>query len=99
MDPSPPAFRFDAKRAVVVSVLQIVLVAAAVMVSQLGLPVRASMTAVMALTTLNAMLIAFLLLGVARDGRLVSVFAIIVAVQIIGLLVWPAWDIYERVRP
>ena len=91
-------FRFDARRAVAISIVQVVLVVAAVAVSQLDLPVRANMVLVMGLTTLNAMLIAFLLLGVRRDGRLVFVFALITTVMVLGLLAWPAWDVYERLR-
>lgn len=89
-------FRFDARRAVAISIVQIALVGAAVAVSRLDLPVRTNMALVMGLTTLNAMLVAFLLLGVRRDGRLVFVFALITTVMVLGLLGWPAWDVYER---
>jgi hypothetical protein len=99
MDSSPTTFRFDRGRAALVSVAQLVLVAAAVAVSQLDLAVRTNMAIVLLLTIVNAGVIAGLLLGVRRDGRLVWTFALVTAVLVLGLLAWPAWDIYERVRP
>jgi FtsH-binding integral membrane protein len=80
-------------------VAQLVLVGVAVIVSQLDLASRTNMAIVLALTLLNAAVIAVLLLGVRRDGRLVWMLAAITAVLVLGLLAWPAWDIYERVRP
>jgi hypothetical protein len=96
---SPSGFRFDMRRAAMTAVLQLALVGAAVGVSQLDLPVRTSLAIVLALTGLNGLIVAMLLLGLRGRGPMVSLFAIIVVIFVIGLLGWPAWDVYERVRP
>jgi hypothetical protein len=96
---SSPGFQFDTRRAALTALVQMVLVAAAVGISQLDLAGRTTLWLVLALTALNGMLVVFLLLGVKRSGWMVSVFAVITAIFIVNLLAWPAWDIYERVRP
>lgn len=96
---SSPGFRFDARHAAATAIVQLVLVAAAVGISQLDLGGRTTLWLVLALTTLNGMLVAFLLLGVKRSGWMISLFAVITVVFIVSLLAWPAWDVYERVRP
>ena len=98
MDSTPETVRDGSGGMVLVSVAQLALVAAAVAVSRMNLAVRTSMALVLALTLVNAAVIAVRLLGVRRDGRLVWTFAVVVAVFVISLLAWPAWDIYERVR-
>jgi membrane associated rhomboid family serine protease len=92
-------FHFDGRRAAAVACLQIALVMAAAWVSRLDVPPRTSMAIVGALTAVNGLLVAFLLLGVGRSGRLVSLFAIVLVAFLVNLLGWPAWDVYERVRP
>lgn len=92
-------FRFDSRRAALASVVQIAIVVIAVAVSRLDLPVRANITIVMSLTVVNAGIVALLLLGVRRDGPMVWVFAAIIAFFAINCLFWPAWDIYEHMRP
>jgi hypothetical protein len=95
---APSGFHFDARRAAATAVLQVALVAAAVGVSQLDVPVRTRIVMVLALTGINGLIVAMLLLGVRRSGRMVSVFAIVIVTLVIGLLGWPAWDVYERMR-
>lgn len=75
---------------------QLVLTGAVVLLSRLG--GRIGMTAVMLVAAVNASLVAFVMMGVRRDGRLVSVLAVMTVLLLIGLLVWPAWDVAERAR-
>src|SRR3954447_13865921 len=89
---------FELRRYLSVFVMQLVLTAVAVLVSQSNLSARTSMAAVALLAVLNAGIVAVALMGVRRDGRLVSVLALALIVFVVGLLVWPAWDVYERAR-
>ncbi len=89
---------FELRRYLAVFVAQLVLTAVAVLVSQSNLSARTSMAAVALLAVLNAGIVAVVLMGVRRDGRLVSVLALALIVFVVGLLVWPAWDVYERAR-
>jgi heme/copper-type cytochrome/quinol oxidase subunit 4 len=86
------------RRYLTVFVLQLALTGAAVLVSRLELGVRTSVAAVMLVAMLNGGLVAFALMGVRRDGRLVSMLVLAVLVFVVGLLVWPAWDVYDRAR-
>jgi hypothetical protein len=85
----------DFRRAALVTAAQLALMLAAVLVSRLGLGVRTTLIAVMGVTAVNGGVIALRLLGVRRE-RLIAMLAIVTAVFIIGLLAWPAWDVYER---
>ena len=89
---------FGLGRYLAVFVAQLVLTGVAVLVSQLNLSARTSMVAVAVVAVLNAGMVAVALMGVRRDGRLVSVLALAIIVFVVGLLVWPAWDVYERER-
>jgi hypothetical protein len=40
--------------------------------------------------------VAFTLMGVRRSGRWVLFLLLATTVFVVGLLVWPAWDVYER---
>jgi heme/copper-type cytochrome/quinol oxidase subunit 4 len=77
---------------------QLALTGAAVIIAEAGAGGRLQMAAVVAAALVNALVVAFLAMGVRRDGRLVAVFAIAVAVVLVGLLAWPAWDVYERAK-
>lgn len=79
-------------------VVQLLLMLATVAVSQLDLGVRLGMTAVMLLASVNAIVVAVVLMGVRREGFLVRMLAVLTLAHIVGLLVWPAWDVAYRVR-
>ena len=81
-----------------VFVSQLVLTALAVLVSRMDLGGRWGGVVVMGVATVNGLLVAIMLLGVRREGRLVSVLALAVVVFLVGLLVWPAWDVAQRTR-
>jgi hypothetical protein len=89
---------FELRRYLAVFVAQLVLTGVAVLVSQLDLGVRTGVAAVTVVAVLNAAMVAVVLMGVRRDGRFVSALALAVIVFAVGLLVWPAWDVYERAR-
>ena len=75
---------------------QLVLTGVAVLLSRLG--GRAGMTAVMLVAAVNAALVAVVLMGVRRDGRIVRMLALATVVFLVGLLAWPAWDVAQRAR-
>jgi len=89
-DPAP-----DVRRFLFAFVSQLVLTAAAVLASRLNV----GTIAVMSLAAVNASIVAVTLMGVRRDGRLISLLAAATLVFLVGLLIWPAWDVYERMRP
>ena len=88
----------DTRRHLVTLASQVVLMLATVAMSRLDLGVRLGTTAVMLLAAVNATVVAVVLMGVRRDGPLVRMLAVLTLVVLIGLLVWPAWDIAYRVR-
>jgi len=88
----------DSRRHLVTLALQLLLMLATVAVSRLDLGVRLGATAVMLLAAANATVVAVVLMGVRRDGRLVQMLALLTLVVIVGLLIWPAWDAADRVR-
>ena len=88
----------DTRRQVMTFAAQLVLMLATVAVSRLDLGVRAGAAAVMALAAVNAGVVAVGLMGIRRDGAFVRMLAVLTLVVIIGLLVWPAWDVAYRVR-
>jgi heme/copper-type cytochrome/quinol oxidase subunit 4 len=98
MTPTSADATVNLRRYLTVFVSQLVLTGAAVLVSRLNLGVRTSVAAVMFIAVLNAGMVAFTLMGVRRDGRFVSIMALAVLVFVLGLLVWPAWDVYDRAR-
>jgi heme/copper-type cytochrome/quinol oxidase subunit 4 len=81
-----------------VFVSQLALTAAAVAVSQSVSATRFRIVGVMLLAAVNGLVVALVMMNLRRDSRLVAVFAIVLAVCLAGLLAWPAWDVYERVR-
>jgi caa(3)-type oxidase subunit IV len=88
----------DTRRHLVTFASQLLLMLATVAVSRLGLGVRLGTTAVMLLAAVNATVVAVVLMGVRRDGLLVRMLAVLTLVVMVGLLVWPAWDVAARVR-
>ena len=83
------------RRATVVFGAQLALLAATVVVARLASG-RAGITAVMLLAGVNALVVAFVLMGLRRDGRAPIALAILTVVITVGLLFWPAWDIAYR---
>ena len=88
----------DIRRHLLVFASQLLLLLVTVAVSRLDLGVRLGTSAVMLLAAVNATVVAVVLMGVGRDGRLVRMLAVLTLVVIIGLLVWPAWDVAARLR-
>jgi ethanolamine utilization microcompartment shell protein EutS len=84
------------RRTVSITATHLELMLAAVLVSRLGLGRTMNTVVVMALTIGNAAIIAGPLLGVRRD-RMIAMLALVTAIFVLGLLAWPAWDVYERV--
>lgn len=83
------------RRATVVFGAQLALLAATVVVARLASG-RAGITAVMLLAGVNALVVAFVLMGLRRDGRAPIALAVLTVVITVGLLFWPAWDIAYR---
>ena len=79
-----------------VFVAQLVLTAAAVLISRTAGRGMAGSAAVMAVALTNAGIVAFTLMGVRRGGRWVLFLLLATTVFVVGLLAWPAWDVYER---
>jgi hypothetical protein len=90
--------RARSQRHIAAGVAQLLLTGLAVGLSQVGLGLRAGIVAIMGVATLNAMMVAVLLLGVRREGRLIWIGAVSTVFLMIGLLVWPAWDVWVRAR-
>jgi caa(3)-type oxidase subunit IV len=88
----------DVRRSLTLLVAQLALTGAAVLVSRMELGVRIGMAAVMLIAAVNGLMVAVFLMGIRRDGRLVTLLALGTLVLIAGLLVWPAWDVSQRVR-
>ena len=78
--------------------VQLALTVLAVMASRMNLGEHARSVAVMSVAIVNGLVVAIALLGVRRSGWLVSTLAVSVVVFIVGLLVWPAWDVAQRAR-
>jgi caa(3)-type oxidase subunit IV len=78
--------------------VQVCLVLGAVAVSRLDPGGMASVAAVMTVAAANAFLVAFALMGIGRESRLVSILVVMTLVIVVGLLVWPAWDVAGRAR-
>ena len=77
---------------------QLALTAAAVLISRTAGRGLAGIAAVMTVAAVNAVLVAFTLMGVRRSGRWIVLLLLATIVFVSGLLVWPAWDVYERAR-
>jgi len=88
----------DVRRSLTLLVAQHALTGAAVLVSRMELGVRVGIAAVMLIAAVNGLMVAVFLMGIRRDGRLVTLLALGTLVFIAGLLVWPAWDVSQRVR-
>lgn len=88
----------DSRRHILTLAAQLGLMLATVAVSRLDLGVRFGAAAVMLLAAANATVVAVALMGVRRDGLLVRLLAVLTLVVILGLLIWPAWDVAYRVR-
>lgn len=56
------------------------------------------MTVVMLIALLNGTVVAFGAMGLKRDGWMVSTLMAMTFFFIIGLLIWPAWDVAQRLR-
>ena len=78
--------------------VQLVLTGLAVMLSRMNLGEHARAVAVMGVAIVNGLVVAIALLGVRRSGWMVSTLAVSSVVLIVGLLVWPAWDVAQRAR-
>ncbi len=88
----------DSRRHLLTFALQVALMLATVGVSRIDLGVRLGAAVVMLLAAANATVVAVALMGVRRDGLLVRLLAVLTLVVILGLLIWPAWDVAYRVR-
>lgn len=99
MAESPVNSAPDVRPYLVVFVAQFVLTVLAVLISRVEeLGTSLGIAAVMLVAAINAAMVAFFTMGIRRDGRLVSWLAILTLAVIVGLLVWPAWDIGGRGR-
>lgn len=86
------------RRHAVVLIAQFVLVALAVLAARVLPAGRTTTGVIMALAAINGAAVVFGAMGVRRDGWMVSALMATTAVLIIGLLMWPAWDIAQRSR-
>lgn len=93
--PSPQS---SVQRHAGVLVAQCVLLALTVLASTMLPGSRMTTGAIMALAALNGAVVMFGAMGARRDGWMVSALLAMTAFLIIGLLVWPAWDVAERSR-
>jgi hypothetical protein len=75
---------------------QLLLTLVAVLVSRMDLAVRTGAAAVMAVAAVNGCLVAVYLLGVRRSGWMIWGLTLATLFAIVGLLVWPVWDVAER---
>lgn len=77
---------------------QLVLVMLAVVAAR-ALPAgRGTIAVIMAIALVNGAAVVLGAMGVRRDGWMVSTLMAMTFFFIIGLLVWPAWDIAGRAR-
>lgn len=89
----------DVRPYVVVFVAQLVLTVLTVLVSRVeDLGATLGVTAVMLLAAINAGMVAMFTMGIRRDGRLIAWLAVLTVVLMIGLLIWPGWDVSQRGR-
>lgn len=89
----------DVRPYAAVFVAQLVLTVLAVLVSRVEeLGTSLGVAAVMLVAAINAGMVAFFTMGIRRDGRLITWLAVLTLLIIVGLLVWPAWDIGGRGR-
>ena len=98
MPPSQTEAARPLSRHLTVLAVQLVLTVLAVLASRMNLGEDARSVAVMGVATVNGLVVAIALLGVRRSGWMVSTLALAVVVFIVGLLVWPAWDVAQRAR-
>lgn len=90
--------RQSVRRHAIVLLAQVALVALAVAAS-LSMPAGHQTTAViMVIAVANGATVALGAMGVKRDGWMVSTLMAMTFFFIIGLLIWPAWDIAQRSR-
>ncbi len=78
--------------------VQLALIALAVAVAQLMPAGRGTIAIVMVIAAMNGAVVAFGAMGLNRDGWMVSALMAMTFFFIIGLLIWPAWDVVERSR-
>jgi len=96
MSTQPLESRMSFRHHLPVFVAQLVLTAAAVLISRTAGRGLAGTAAVMVVAAANAAVVAFALMGVRRSGRWIVLLLLATIVFVAGLLVWPAWDVYER---
>jgi len=98
MGTQPMESRGSLRRHLPVLVAQLVLTAAAVLISRTAGRGMAGSVAVMVVAAANAAVVAFTLMGARRSGRWIVLLLRATIVFVAGLLVWPAWDVYERAK-
>lgn len=86
----------DIRRYVAIFVAQLALTGAAIGASRLGLGTASTVVLVAAVAAVNAVVVALGFMGVRRDGWVVPLVVVVTVFFLIGLLFWPAWDLYER---
>jgi hypothetical protein len=79
-------------------VLQLLFTGAAVVVSRVSTGSRRAGVLVLGLALLNAATVSWVMMGLRTERRSIVVFIVLVCVFAAGLLLWPAWDVYERAR-
>lgn len=87
----------DIRRVVTAFVLQLLFTLAAVAVSRVAPGPRERALLVLGLALLNVATVSWMAMGLNRERWLVVAMVALVCVFAAGLLLWPAWDIYERV--
>lgn len=87
-----------ARRFLLIGAAQFALVGLVVLVSRLDLAGSVRSAAIMGTSLVNGLIVALALMGVRRDGRMIALLALGVVVLIAGLLIWPSWDTFDRVR-
>jgi len=86
------------RRAVQAWAAQLGLIAVTILASRVMAGGWTGTTLVFLVAGANGLVVALAAKGVRRDGQWPSVLAVLTLVLIVGLLIWPAWDISQRVR-
>lgn len=88
----------NVRRHAVVLCAQLVLVMLAVLAARVLPAGRTATALIMAIALVNGATVAIGAMGAKRDGWMVSTLMAMTFFFIVGLLIWPAWDIAERAR-